>query len=170
VKSQVDLGDQWGMRLKTRHSKDFSLCGGTGPLDHSRSPYALTFSADVYVDKCRVLSDYIDTDQFLWCIADSRDFPEYECQKPMEWIIKVNNNRIVGCVNESRWSRFLSGKEDLQVGCFASKFPRSWSGDPSSYLVAYPLQSAEIVEWRLYGDNNRIIKKGTLKDRLVLDG
>jgi hypothetical protein len=155
------------MRLKTRHSRDFSLCGENGELDPSQSPYLVAYP-EVYEAKRKVLSDYLHTSQFLWCINARRDFPAYEIQKPVEWIVEVEESRIIGCVNEERWLQFLENGH-LPLSFFASKSGNIWSGASISLLVAYPLRPEEIIKWRLFDEHNRVIEEGTFEDLSTLD-
>ncbi|MEN6576692.1 MAG: hypothetical protein ABFD90_10140 [Phycisphaerales bacterium] len=150
------------MRLKTRHSRDFSLCGECAELDPSQCPYVLAYP-DVYEAKRKVLSDYLQTSQFLWCIDARRDFLAYESQKPMEWIIEVEESRIVGCVNEDRWLQFLENGH-VPLVSFASRSGNIWRGAPIALLAAYPLRPEEIIEWRLLDENNSVIQEGTSGD------
>jgi len=167
VNFRVDLADEEGMKLKTRHSRDFRLCGESGKLDPSRSLYASSYPG-VYEAKHKDLSDYLGTNQFLWCIDESEDFPRYESEKPMEWTIEIEESRRVGFVNDDRWLHFLENGH-LPLSCFASKSGNPWGKASVSLLAAYRLRPHEIIGWRLRGENNSVIEEGTLEYLSKLD-
>jgi hypothetical protein len=135
------------MKLKTRHPEEFRLCGECGALDPSRSAYAQGVPPG-YLEKRRTLTEYLGiNDQFLWCIDDSERFPNYEQQKPVEWLIEVTSERIVGYVNEKAWGEFLNNKP-IEPREFVSKPGQGnlWATQPwVSVLVAYPLQPQEVL-------------------------
>lgn len=124
--------------LKTRHSADFDpLCG---PLDRSRSPYAESF--DDYPDKCAVLASLVGTDPFLWCYPMKYRIRYYEGVKPVEWMIKVSGNRVLGFVDDERWLQYLKDGDYLPRSVFSAFRPPA---KECSILVTFPLRKEELV-------------------------
>ena len=124
--------------LKTRHSADFDP--SRGPLDRSRSPYAESFND--YPDKCTVLASLVGTDSFLWCYPMEYPFRFYECAKPVEWMINVSDNRVLGFVDDERWFQYVKDGDYLPRSVFSA------SGPPAkecSILVSFPLSKEELV-------------------------
>jgi hypothetical protein len=162
----TSLSMKKSMKLKTRHPKEFRLCGESGALDPRRFDYAHIFGVNVYREKRRILADYLGTDdQFLWCIDGAEQFPDYEAQKPMEWLLEIGPERVVGYVNNDEWSWFLQNRR-IAPEDFAS---RPEQGNPSwhrwvSVLVAYPLHQQEVLGWALYTTENKIVRQGNLED------
>ena len=124
--------------LRTRHATAFDLLG-SHLLDPARSPYTDYFTT--YVECRATLSTVLGTNQFLWCIDATREFPYYEAFKPIEWLIRVSPERILGFVREVPWYRFLRGVA-LDIDQIYSP---NQPGEASSILVPYPLRRDELV-------------------------
>lgn len=124
--------------LKTRQSEDFDPL--RGPLDRSRSPYAESF--DDYPAKCADIAALVGTDSFLWCYPEKRPFQFYEGVKPVEWVINVSDNRVLGFVDDERWFQYVKEGDYLPRSVFSASRPPV---DEYSVLVNFPLRKEELV-------------------------
>lgn len=125
-------------QFKTRHSEDFDLLSDA--LDRRRSPYAESYSD--YPTRCQHLASLVGSDTFIWCIPGRHKFRAYEHEKPVEWVINVSEERILGFVDEARWYQYLAGGDHLAGSVFSTSRPPS---EEYSVLVAYPLRREELV-------------------------
>jgi len=130
--------------LKTRHSEDFDPL--TSPLDRSRSPYAESYPD--YPERCHQLASLVGCDSFLWCYPAERQIPFYEGVKLVEWVIEVNDERILGSVDDARWFQYVKGGDRLPRSVFSKSRPPS---EERSVLVAYPLKREELVRKTVFG-------------------
>ena len=124
--------------VRTRHSLEFDPL--TGSLNPALSPYVGTY--DDYPMKRRELAQLVGTESFLWCIPATRKFSCYEPDKPVEWEIKVHDNRVIGFVHEERWSQYLEGTYRLLRTVFSASTPPAAE---YSVLVQFPLREEELV-------------------------
>ena len=81
---------------------------------------------------------------FLWCLPAARPFPRHEIAKPVEWVIKVRANRILGFVDDKKWDEYLKDKGPLDREVFAAVPPPAHEHE-YSVLVTFPLQKEELV-------------------------
>ena len=129
--------------LLTRHSAEFNPIDS--PLDPEKSPY--TEGYEDYPAKRHLLGKSVGTDSFLWCISAERQFRYYEFEKPVEWKIRVADDRVLGYVNNDRWMQFLGGKTSSLDGVFsATDQPEG----EHSVLVVHPLYCKEIMGRRQF--------------------
>lgn len=126
--------------LRTRHSLGFDPV--TDKLDPAGSPYA-DWIRD-YPQKRRKLACLVGTELFLWCLPAAREFPRFEEIKPVEWVIKVHANRILGFVDDERWKEYLEGTRSLHRGVFSTVGPPAHEHE-YSVLVKLPLRQEELV-------------------------
>jgi hypothetical protein len=128
----------------TRHADGFILTAGK--IEPGRCTYA-EFAYPGYVQKRAALSETVGVDQFLWAIEATRKFPHYEMTKPVEWLVRLDEKRLLGYVDDNRWFRFLQGQLPYVYGCFRRDRPTN--GD-FSVLLPFPLRPCEVVRRRVY--------------------
>lgn len=129
--------------LRTRHCLLFDPT--SSELDPNLSPYADSYTD--YNSKRIELGRLIGTNDFIWCIPATRTFKFHEIIKPVEWEIRVSDNRILGYVDEQRWFDYLEGRISSLSGVyFRSSVPNS----DYSVLVIYPLTQNEIVKMTIF--------------------
>jgi len=103
----------------SRHSAGFLLDRGT--LNPGRSPYAELFR--YYPQKHAALSAVAGRRSFLWAVRSQIGFRHYEMCKPVEWVLRVGVDRILGYVDDEKWMAFLDERFANVDGCFTLKPP-----------------------------------------------
>ena len=129
--------------LRTRHSFEFNLVSDR--LDSDVFPYADCYPD--YVDKRTELGQLMGTNDFIWCIPASRIFRHYEMIKPVEWIVQICDERILGYVHDQHWFDFLQGTRLSLKGVYTKKNPPQ---DEFSVLVQYPLHIDEVKQINIF--------------------
>lgn len=128
------------MLLRTRHSIGFDIV--TDVLDRNKSPYTENYEG--YTAKCNALAVLIGQENYIWCVPEDRPFEFYESEKPVEWLIDVDCNRILGYVDEGEWLSFLNNDEShLPGSVFSESQPASGI---YSVIVPCPLKENEILK------------------------
>lgn len=126
-------------RYKTRHGPAFCLRSCRW-IDPRRSCYARLYPG--YPEMVEVLGKRVGTDQFLWAVEEEREMP-YSPTKPVEWVVSVLRDRVLGYVNDDLWNEYLRGEQVLlDQRCFERQRPVT--GD-FSVLLSFPLRDNEIV-------------------------
>jgi hypothetical protein len=123
----------------TRHAPGFSVTEGR--LDPALCPYVDGFPH--YPSKRAVLADLVGTDQFLWAVEKAMGFMHYEQIKLVEWEVKVPSDRLLGFIDENRWSLFFSGTLPTLGNCFTRIRPHA---QRFSVLLPFPLYPHECVK------------------------
>jgi len=129
--------------LLTRHSLKFDPLDCE--LDPKQSPYADCYPD--YAKKRSKLARLVGTESFLWCISANQKFHVYGSDKPVEWEIKVDDNRVLGFVNDNIWFRYLEGNDSLPRTVFCASKPPA---EEYSVLVKFPLKQEELVCKRVF--------------------
>lgn len=128
--------------LATRHSEDFDI--HTGFVDPARSPYVATFG-DKYFQKVREFYNRLGVNSAIWAVPISQAFEFFEFDKPLEYRLEVQEDRVIAYVEEWTWSEYLQGRRtDFQYSLVPIAYERA------SVLVAPPLTQEEIKEVRRY--------------------
>jgi hypothetical protein len=128
--------------LTTRHSDDFDIL--TTFREPAESPYS---HYETYVPRVTAFYAELGVKSALWTVF-AEDAPLYvETDKTIEYLIDVAESRIIAYVDEIVWSPYVTGETDGPF-CSFSRTPVRYA--ETSILVALPLQSYEVKEWRRY--------------------
>jgi hypothetical protein len=128
----------------TRHADGFILTAGK--MEPIHCPY-VEFGYPDYVQKRAALSAIIGTNQYLWARDVATGFRKYEMIKPVEWLVQVAEERLIGYVDEDRWFRFLQGQLPIVDGCFTKDRPTNCN---CSVLLPFPLRLYEVLRRKVY--------------------
>src|SRR5262245_48722783 len=132
------------VRVTTRHPEDFDLL--SQDIDPARSLYAIHNVE--YASKIKAFYSTLDVPAAIWSAPEDQPMEYVEPGKTIEYLLTVEENRIIAYVDECTWSHFLSGQR--------SAFSYSRTAvryDVTSVLVAVPIKPEEIREVRqLFGD------------------
>jgi hypothetical protein len=107
-------------------------------------PYVESGYTD-YPDKRSALALLVGTDQFLWAVEKAVGFRHYERIKLVEWEVNVSADRLLGFIDENRWSLFFSGNLPTLSNCFTRTRPNMQS---FSVLLPFPLHPSECIKRR----------------------
>ncbi len=127
----------------TRHCVKFVLT--EGQVDPNLSPYKGHFPN--YPQKCSALAAVVGKDQFLWAVEHARGFSSYEMCKPVEWKVRVPDERVLGYVDDDCWMAFLEGKSSNLWSCYSTIRPHSGQ---FSVLLPFPLKPSKLVRKRVF--------------------
>ena len=130
------------IRVATRHSEDFDI--HTEEVDPSRSSYNKPPIKD-YVPKVRAFFDELGIQSAIWAWYETETPKQVETKKPVEYVLEVEEERIIAYVNESTWSPFVFGKRDSF----------EYSTEPTKYkmtslIIPTPITKDEAKKRRLY--------------------
>lgn len=129
------------IRVTTRHSEDFDIC--TNAVDPSKSPYA---REPDYAAKVTALYQQLGVASAIWTTREA-DRPKYfEKCKPVEYVLEVDEGRVIGYVDELIWREYLCG-ERHDFTAF-SKTPMKY--ETTSILLSTPLTPADVKARRRY--------------------
>jgi hypothetical protein len=126
----------------TRHSEGFSLTNGR--IECGLSPYVESFPN--YAQKSASLAGIVGTSQFLWAVEASKGFKHVESDKPVEWLVRVPDDGIIGYIDNAKWMEVLAERSADVNCCFSKSRPASGS---FSVLLRYPLRREEVISQRL---------------------
>lgn len=134
------------LRLITQHSLDFDILSST--VDHSRSPYFN--SVEEYVAKLKAFYAELGVAEVLWTSPEDEPRDGMTVLKPAEYLLEVDESRVVAYVDELSWSPYVTGETDA---------PFRYSRSPERYgvtsiLIAMPLRREEVIEYRRYQIDN----------------
>jgi hypothetical protein len=82
-------------RLITRHSEDFDIYSNI--VDPAKSPYAHNRS---YVPKIQAFYARLKIESAIWTMPENYRPPALESEKTVEYLLEVDDGRIVACVDE----------------------------------------------------------------------
>jgi hypothetical protein len=141
----ITARDQMSIRVTTRHSEGFDICAGT--IDASKSPYARTVGD--YTAKVKAFYRQLGVPTAIWAVPEV-ERPKYlEPRKTVEYVLEVDESRVVAYVDEEEWSAYLYGKR----GDFAfSEAPAPYR--MTSILIRAPVARAEVKARRRYRCTN----------------
>ncbi len=129
------------IRVTTRHCEGFDICAQT--VDSSKSPYAR--AQPDYVAKVTAFYQQLGVDSAIWTTPEAEPLKYLETCKPVEYVLEVDERRVIAYVDESTWSDYLYGKR----GDFTfSKTPVQY--EVTSILVSPPVTPAEVKARRRY--------------------
>jgi hypothetical protein len=132
------------IRVTTRHGQDFDIHAAV--IDPAKSPYARSFHEDVYQWKVRAFYAELGVSSAMWTTPDSQAFPKaFEPHKPIEYLLEVEEERVIAYVDEMTWSPYLHG---MRPRFEYSRTPKWYEN--TSVLVATPIRTAEVKEIRRY--------------------
>lgn len=132
--------------IETWHPRDFDL-RNSARLEPAWSEYAAPEpwnSVRDYVTKRRKISDFVGTDQFLWCIDPTRTKFGPSSQKPIRWRLRMKTTRIIAYVEEQRWEDEIRGRAARPASEIVFRTPISRTIE-YALLVAWPLLPDEII-------------------------
>ena len=133
------------VQVTTRHSEDFDVHSET--IDPAMSPYARTIRD--YVARITAFYSKLRIRSAVWT-TPATERPRYlETSKPVEYLLELEERRIVAYVNENAWSDYLYGRRDTF----------DYSTTPTRYrmtsvLVATPITKTEVKAFRRYRRTN----------------
>jgi hypothetical protein len=114
-------------------------------IDPAKSPYANFFGYD-YVRKIAAFYDELGIKSAIWTTPVTQAPPEFfEADKPVEYLLEINEDRVIAYVNELTWSPYLHG---MRSHFEYSRTPIQYQ--MTSVLVATPIRKQEIKEFRRY--------------------
>ncbi len=116
-----------------------------GRVEHNLSPFKDIFRD--YPHKCSALATVVGENQFLWAFEYARGFPHYERCKPVEWKVRVPDERLLGYVDDDCWIAFLEGRSSNLRSCYSTIRPRFGQ---FSVLLPFPLEPTERVWKRVF--------------------
>jgi hypothetical protein len=133
------------IRITTRHGEDFDICAET--VEPGKSPYARNVRD--YTAKVMAFHAQLGVRSAMWTTPEA-ERPKYlERCKPVEYLLEVDEGRVVAYVDELSWSDYLYGRrEDFDF----SKTPRQYA--MTSILISTPIEKAEVKAIRRYRCTN----------------
>lgn len=133
------------VQVITRHSEDFDI--HTETIDPALSPYVRTVRN--YVAKISAFYSRLGICSAMWT-TPAADRPMYlETCKPVEYVLELDEDRIVAYVNEKTWSAYLYDKRKTFD---YSTTPKHYK--MTSILVAIPIRKADVKAFRRYRRTN----------------
>ena len=133
------------VRALTRHPEDFDIF--TEHVDSGRSSYVTTFSS--YTGKIAAFYRELGVTSAIWAIPEHHGFQLVEYDKPVEYVLEVNDDRIIAYVDDASWTAYLSGQHDTFR---YSTTPEHY--ELTSLLIRPPLRRSEVKIRRLYRTTN----------------
>jgi len=129
------------MRLITRHSEDFDIYSKP---DLAKSPYA----REGYVPKIQAFYATLKVESVIWTFPENFR-PQYlESEKTIEYLLEVDDARIVAYVDDIAWSSYLYGQQaNFDYSLTRKDF------ECTSILIRAPLAIGEVKERRRYRSN-----------------
>ncbi len=131
------------LRVTTRHDEKFDVL--TEIIDPTKSPYAE--SVNDYVRKVKAFYAVLGVKCAIWTAAWQPEF--FETDKPVEYLLELSEERVIAYVDEQTWSAYLFGQG---TDCEYSRTPVQYA--MTSVLVAPPIKSEEVKEFRRYSRTN----------------
>ena len=128
------------IRVVTRHPPEFHIF--TDAVDPAKSRYADLFPD--YVSKISQFYDQIGIRSAIWTIPESQRPDHVETCKPVEYLLEIDESRVVAYIDELTWSPYL--QSDRSSFEFATS-PMEY--EKMSILVAAPITKRELVERRI---------------------
>jgi len=133
------------IRVTTRHSEDFDICAES--LEPEKSPYAR--GVRDYAAKVKAFYQQLGVRSAMWTTPEAERPKHLETQKTIEYVLEVDERKVVAYVDESSWSDYLYGKrEDFSF----SKTPRQYA--ITSILITTPVTKGEVKAIRRYRRTN----------------
>ena len=128
----------------TRHDKDFDIY--THPVDPAKSPYA---RYPGYTEKFAELYEQLGVTSALWAFPAQPAPKSVERCKQYEYVLDLDESRVIAYVNESTWSPYIFGeREDFEY----STAPREY--EVMSLIIPTPIKQKELRLLRRYQNTN----------------
>jgi hypothetical protein len=135
------------LRVTTRHSEDFDIFSAT--IDPSKSPYSNLNGISNYCEKVKSLYAQLRVQSAIWTTPESDPPESFEPAKPLEYLLEINEDRVLAWIDEFTWTEYLRGER----ACFSiSKTPKQYR--MTSILVSSPIKRDEVKEVRKYAEGN----------------
>lgn len=134
------------MRVLTRHSQDFDI--HTVTVDLGKSPYADIPGYD-YVLKVTEFYRKLGIRSAIWGTPESEPLLCLETGKEFEYVLEVDESRVVAYVDEPIWSAYLAGSRDTFE--YSTK-PRDYQD--TSVIIPTPIKKDEVKGIRRYRRTN----------------
>ncbi len=141
------------VQVTTRHSEDFDI--HTETIDPAMSSYAGTVPD--YVAKVKAFYSDLKIRSAMWTVPAAERPAYLEPCKPVEYLLELDENRIVAYVNSHTWSDYLFDKRN---NFDYSTTPTQY--EMTSILIHTPIRQTEVKEFRRYRQ-----MKDSLKYELV---
>lgn len=132
------------IRVLTRHSEDFDIHAET--VDPAKSSYARMPN---YALKVTAFYQQLGIRSAIWAVLESEPFSFLEGGKNIEYVLEVNESRVVAYVDESIWSAYLYGKRDTFD---YSTTPQEYQS--TSVIIPTPIKQVEVKAIRRYRRTN----------------
>ena len=134
------------IELITRHAPDFDLI--SAGIDPGKSPYA-PYVGDQYARRITAFYNDIGVTSAVWTWPSSQPPQFFEPCKPIEYVLDVDETRVIAYVDEDTWSPYLFGKRSsFNYSRCPVKYPIT------SMLIESPVRIEEIREIRRYRVND----------------
>lgn len=134
------------IRVLTRHSQDFNI--HTVTVDLAKSPYADIPGYD-YVLKVTEFYRKLGIRSAIWATPESEPFLCLETGKEFEYVLEVDESRVVAYVDESTWAAYLEGNQ----GTFHCSTTRQ-EYQSTSVIIPTPIKQVEVKAIRRYRRTN----------------
>ena len=128
------------IRVLTRHPEDFDI--HTVTVDPAKSSYAHLAN---YTLKLTAFYRQLGIRSAIWATPESEPFAYLETGKNFEYVLEVDESRVVAYVDEATWSAYLYGNK----GTFDySTTPQDYQN--TSVIIPTPIKKDEVKAIRRY--------------------
>jgi hypothetical protein len=128
------------IRLSTWHSPEFNIF--TENVDPNESPYAWIKN---YANKVIAFYAQLGIRSAIWAYPEAERQKTLTVCKPVQYLLEVNEHRVVAYVDADSWSEYLWGQQD---DFEFSTTPRDFAS--ASILIATPVRREEVKAIRRY--------------------
>jgi len=148
------------IHARTRHDKDFDIF--THPMDPTKSPYAHYAG---YTDKLAAFYAQLGITSAIWASPEEPPPKYVERCKQYEYILRLNESRVVAYVNESTWSPYIFGeRDDFEYSVTPVQY------EDTSLIISTPLVANEVVLFRQYRNLNGPDRFEVIEERPFTNG
>lgn len=125
----------------TRHDAGFDII--SHPIDPAQSPHARHYPD--YERKMLEFYKRLGIKSALWAYPENQQPERVEAKKKCEYVLEVEESRIVAYVNEATWSPYVIGKWDhYEYSVTPTKY------NEMSLLIQTPICEEEVLRFRRY--------------------
>jgi hypothetical protein len=125
---------------RTRHDRDFDIL--THPFDPLKSSYACYAG---YTEKIAALYEQLGIKSALWAFPAELLLKYVESRKEYEYLLRLDESRVVAYVNEDTWLPFLKGvRDDFEFSVTPAQYQMT------SLIIPTPIATAEVICVRRY--------------------
>ena len=132
------------IRVLTRHSQDFDI--HTVTVDPAKSPYA---HLPNYILKVTAFYRQLGIRSAIWATLESEPLSILESGKNFEYVLEVDESRVVAYVDGRTWPEYLYGKRDTFD---YSTTPQKYQS--TSVIIPTPIKNDEVKAIRRYRRTN----------------